>query len=934
MAEIEFHTAVQLSPQSLNTSAYTAITGASLAAGDLVDGDRYWIVVTAQVRAGNAQNRQVRLVHGSTPFAESEQIDVGGADLSFVYQFQTVWEAVSGEGITLEARVTAAGSGTIDQISIFAMNLDADLVENTDWFWVERSTDDSLSTTPTDGASTTFTPGGAGNWLIQTYGQFAHTDTTTSFISALVRSGEASTGTPSARSEMAVSGSAGRLGMLLSRVFAVTAVSNTFKEQASASATAHTRLHSSLFALRLGAFAQSNSAYTEADENLGVTDFATQLQTVSITPALTGDFVVGTYWGWDGANVARTAKWRVQIEGSDSPAGQTTDSYNFSVRDATDERPMAMIQVAALSSGAARAIDLDASVSSITSTPTGQHRSIWAFSLELGGGEEQLPATIVPETADATLFIDDTPDIEFTGTDQNTVQDPLTYRFVATDNPDAFTGGEILMDSATGGGASLHTNPRSGLTWEGFQQLDDRFFMSFMGNGSRLTRIRLWLSRDEADTDGEARVLLYVHQGVFGTSSAPFGAVAAEDTPTPGWIAESTHIPLDGTMSTSNLPYDFVFTNGPRLEDGVPYGFSFDWIPNGTSEPSTNTVDLEGDSTPAAAGNAYVDGDSANWGVRLDFDIRFEAYGEFILVDAFSDTDPGFTDIDGATTDPFDSGNTIRYTFQTALTDGVYYWQAYAFDVGGTGTWSSPTTTRSFTVLADTALLVVPRAVQDQTVDSPSLVQQYLLTVQDVTQAQTPDTVSLVQQYNLAVQDAAQAQSPEVPTLITDASLVPQDVAQAQTVDSPGLVQQYVLTVQDASQAQTVDNSTLITGDFVEVQDVSQAQTVDNVQLAVTYVLAVQDVSQAQTVDQPGLIQQYLLAVQDALQGQAVDTVDFNPAPPGPAGVGQDGGGAAGLGRTRPQTTSKTALAELLGIKPDQENLLAILAVLADDDDY
>lgn len=70
------------------------------------------------------------------------------------------------------------------------------------------------------------------------------------------------------------------------------------------------------------------------------------------------------------------------------------------------------------------------------------------------------------------------------------------------------------------------------------------------------------------------------------------------------------------------------------------------------------------------------------------------------LIDVVSGTDAGFANPDtGGDTDPFNSGENIQYTVQSALSIGTtYYWRVRAQDPNGSkgyGAWSS---TRSFTV--------------------------------------------------------------------------------------------------------------------------------------------------------------------------------------------------------------------------------------------
>ena len=78
----------------------------------------------------------------------------------------------------------------------------------------------------------------------------------------------------------------------------------------------------------------------------------------------------------------------------DEPAGQTTDAYVFAqTNDATDEDPMVLSTLANLTA-ATHTVDLDASVDATTGgtshrpprhtqPPTGQHRTLWAVTMEL-----------------------------------------------------------------------------------------------------------------------------------------------------------------------------------------------------------------------------------------------------------------------------------------------------------------------------------------------------------------------------------------------------------------------------------------------------------------------------------------------------------------------------------------------------------------------
>jgi hypothetical protein len=87
-------------------------------------------------------------------------------------------------------------------------------------------------------------------------------------------------------------------------------------------------------------------------------------------------------------------------------------------------------------------------------------------------------------------------------------------------------------------------------------------------------------------------------------------------------------------------------------------------------------------------------------------DALFRVYstGFVPLLDKFSNTDTGFTDItNGADTDPFASGDQVGYTIQAgnSLTNGnTYYWRVRGKDPSGSNSYGAWATTRSFTVSA------------------------------------------------------------------------------------------------------------------------------------------------------------------------------------------------------------------------------------------
>jgi hypothetical protein len=153
------------------------------------------------------------VVHGSTAFDDSEQLWASGASTRRTpYFWWTVWTAVSGEDINVQYSINTHNAPTASlDLVLLAINLSDDVTENTDWVYAERSTDDALTTTFLDGASITFTPGSASDWLVLTNGQYTSSADTVSHISRIERSGEASSSVPEARREMIAAGESTRV---------------------------------------------------------------------------------------------------------------------------------------------------------------------------------------------------------------------------------------------------------------------------------------------------------------------------------------------------------------------------------------------------------------------------------------------------------------------------------------------------------------------------------------------------------------------------------------------------------------------------------------------------------------------------------------------------------------------------------------------------
>lgn len=385
-AAIEHASAAVTSNQTTSSTTFVDVTGATLSSSNFTAGKKYLIYITAQIGYTAGDGTEVQVIHGSTAFSGSGQWVSFSADTNrHNYTFMTVWTAVSSEGIALQYRSRLGGANTASAnfVSIFAMNLSDDLTENTDWHFNEVSADDAMSTSFEDGATVTFTPAAASHdWLVLGNIQVDYAAQSANYVT--VRLTDGTNVLPQAQVDIPNT-ALDEVGFGLARVFTLAASSTTLKVQykVSASTTANA-LHSKIFALDLNKFRNHVFAYTEAGTNLSATDYATQIQTASITPDVQGDVFVGSYWSCDRNSSSNTCEQRLQIDGSDAPAGQTTANYQFRHgTDGTDEDPMVISTLVANMTAAAHTIDLDGSASATTSTPQAETATIWAFTMEL-----------------------------------------------------------------------------------------------------------------------------------------------------------------------------------------------------------------------------------------------------------------------------------------------------------------------------------------------------------------------------------------------------------------------------------------------------------------------------------------------------------------------------------------------------------------------
>lgn len=390
-AEIPHAVATQTTEQATTSTTFVDVTGVALVDGDFVDGETYWIEVQSSLaEIGNSERVCVQLLHGSTAFEGSEHC--GGRSSTakeyFGWGFGVRWTAIAGEGVKLQFK-TLGGVEVYAHFTVLrAMRLSGYLVENTDYCYAERTTNDTLGTTATDGASCTITMGSASDLLVKTHALIEVNSATGTMESRIVRSGEAASSTPQTTTSPDDIVSVYGLGLM--RVFSVGTGSNTFKEQSQTdTASAHVRQYSNVFVLNLNKFTSHGVSYTDGATTLSTTDYATQLESVSVTPTVTGDVWIGASMIADKQASSGDVEMRIQVDGTDAMSGVTAASINydnFNVTHINNDVPVQIGAVVNVASGS-RTIDFDAS-GDVSSGTAAKQRTLYAFTLDMPAVEQ------------------------------------------------------------------------------------------------------------------------------------------------------------------------------------------------------------------------------------------------------------------------------------------------------------------------------------------------------------------------------------------------------------------------------------------------------------------------------------------------------------------------------------------------------------------
>lgn len=179
MPEIPHVYAEQTTQQSTTSTSYVAAL--TVDDGDLTNGDKYYVQVTADFgNEGATKRTYIRAKHGTSVAARSGNLRIpedSGDDKKHIYRWQGVITAASGKDFVLEHKTSSGGTSYLDNICVLFISLEG-LTEGDDTtagdyrFETQSSTETSISGSYADHATATVKHSGSGDedWLVLGHG--------------------------------------------------------------------------------------------------------------------------------------------------------------------------------------------------------------------------------------------------------------------------------------------------------------------------------------------------------------------------------------------------------------------------------------------------------------------------------------------------------------------------------------------------------------------------------------------------------------------------------------------------------------------------------------------------------------------------------------------------------------------------------------------
>ncbi len=392
MAAIAFLEAEADGPFQVLSTTYSKPTGCGITAG-WVGSAKYLILIFGQIgcdNAGNASN-EFHMVHGSTEFGSS----LWEGELNAAHAYNHFWWTVHTQTATPEdidfqmnsGSTTAGDEANLRNFRMYAIRIDDDLTENTDWFFDESSTTQAHEAagawSNTNRATQAWTPTAVNDWLILWRTRIAaNAGPIPPQIESRLQYGVTGsetvvTGTNSREREDPGDDRTTFGGFYIAK--AVTAAGHTAFIETRDSETdtpQNDHLHSGVFILDLSKFLNHSDVLNTGSIAQSAT-FA-QVATVTHDPDVAGDSLV--FGSCDNeANAASDDAWkRLQFGGTSDP----TDVESRISDDANDpDDDFGSTVMVMHNFTASTAIDLDARATDTLNNV--HHRQILAWSMEL-----------------------------------------------------------------------------------------------------------------------------------------------------------------------------------------------------------------------------------------------------------------------------------------------------------------------------------------------------------------------------------------------------------------------------------------------------------------------------------------------------------------------------------------------------------------------
>ncbi len=387
----------------------------TLSNANFTAGKKYLLILNARV-GGDQPNSlfSFRWVHGSTVFTDGEHIQEPSSSTAgrlFPFTYITVWTAEASEDVFFQMKAPIGQTARADSISLFAIQLDAELVENTDWFFAEGTTDEVVPNSfgQNIGSTVTINANGSDKWLV--LGNTSADVNTTSQLLWLSMAFGTGAGTPTNNGppEMRFEGESNsevRVNALF-RVFTPSAGQNTYGMRASLSANPrsggqnYTIQSVRMFAINLALFADAETVWTEAAITIAEDSSVTTIATATaLTATADSDFLILGYAHGTVSGAQTDRPHRMYIEDDLDgvmPAGDgDAATFHNDAYDVGEHMPLFSIAGPTFQNADGdHTVSLKGSVSG-SSVMTQAHRSLAVVSMELTGGAP--PAvTLLPD---------------------------------------------------------------------------------------------------------------------------------------------------------------------------------------------------------------------------------------------------------------------------------------------------------------------------------------------------------------------------------------------------------------------------------------------------------------------------------------------------------------------------------------------------------